>query len=73
MPLSSLAARRLAAALLAPLLVAPPVFGAEEPLISNARQLVFEGKRSGEGYFSEVGGVMIFQSERERGIAFYQL
>ena len=45
----------------------------EERFISNARQLVFEGKRSGEGYFSPDGKKLIFQSEREAGNPFYQI
>jgi Tol biopolymer transport system component len=44
----------------------------ESRFISNARQLVFEGKRSGEGYFSPDGKKLIFQSEREPGNPFYQ-
>ena len=41
--------------------------------ITNTRQLIFEGKRSGEGYFSADGKKMIFQSEREEGNPFYQM
>jgi Tol biopolymer transport system component len=44
----------------------------ENRFISNARQLVFEGKRSGEGYFSPDGKRLIFQSEREPGNPFFQ-
>ena len=44
----------------------------ESRFISNARQLVFEGKRSGEGYFSRDGKKLIFQSERESDNPFYQ-
>jgi len=44
----------------------------ENRFISNARQLVFEGKRSGEGYFSPDGKKLIFQSEREPSNPFYQ-
>jgi Tol biopolymer transport system component len=52
-------------------------FGADNPaqeqrFLSNPRQLVFEGKRSGEGYFSQDGKKLIFQSEREPGDPFYQ-
>ena len=43
------------------------------PLISNARQLTFEGLRAGEGYFSADGSQMIFQSEREADNPFYQM
>jgi Tol biopolymer transport system component len=45
----------------------------DEPLLGNVRQLVFEGKRSGEGYFSADGRLMIFQSEREPANPFYQM
>jgi len=45
----------------------------EGALLANVRQLVFEGKRSGEGYFSPDGRRMIFQSEREPGNPFYQM
>jgi Tol biopolymer transport system component len=44
----------------------------EKRFLSNARQLVFEGKRSGEGYFSPDGRKLIFQSEREPENPFYQ-
>ena len=45
----------------------------EERFINNARQLIFEGRRSGEGYFSLDGSKLIFQSEREVGNPFYQM
>ena len=45
----------------------------ESRLISNARQLIFDGKRSGEGYFSTDGKALIFQSERETDNPFYQI
>lgn len=45
----------------------------EADYISNARQLVFEGARSGEGYFSADGKKLVFQSEREQGNPFYQI
>ena len=44
----------------------------ESRFLSNARQLVFEGKRSGEGYFSPDGRKLIFQSERDPQNPFYQ-
>ncbi|HEY5744408.1 MAG TPA: hypothetical protein VIS99_17920 [Terrimicrobiaceae bacterium] len=47
--------------------------GDEARFITNARQLIYEGKRSGEGYFSQDGKLMIFQSEREKGNPFYQI
>lgn len=45
----------------------------ESSFITNARQLIFEGRRSGEGYFSPDGGKLIFQSERVEGNPFYQM
>jgi Tol biopolymer transport system component len=45
----------------------------EARFLTNARQLIFEGKRSGEGYFSPDGRALIFQSEREPGNPFYQI
>lgn len=47
--------------------------GHETELLSNTRQLIYEGQRSGEGYFSADGSKMIFQSEREPGNPFYQI
>jgi Tol biopolymer transport system component len=44
----------------------------EKRFLSNTRQLVFEGKRSGEAYFSPDGKKLIFQSEREPENPFYQ-
>jgi Tol biopolymer transport system component len=45
----------------------------ESRFITSPRQLIFEGRRSGEGYFSPDGGKLIFQSEREEGNPFYQM
>lgn len=45
----------------------------KETLLSRVRQVTFDGKRSGEGYFSADGGKLIFQSEREPGNPFYQI
>ena len=45
----------------------------EAKLISNARQLTFEGRRAGEGYFSADGSKMVFQSERVKDNPFYQI
>lgn len=47
--------------------------GHEAELLRNTRQLIYEGLRSGEGYFSADGGKMVFQSEREPGNPFYQI
>jgi Tol biopolymer transport system component len=60
----------------------PPADGqaAEEQLdpipdqfLSGVRQLTFEGRRAGEGYFSADGTKMVFQSEREPGNPFFQI
>ncbi|UOF01971.1 M28 family peptidase [Bdellovibrio reynosensis] len=45
----------------------------ENKLVQNARQLTFVGSKSGEGYFSQDGKKMIFQSERHDGNPFYQM
>ena len=45
----------------------------EAQFLSNTRQLTYEGRRSGEGYFSSDGKQLIFQSEREAGNPFYQI
>lgn len=45
----------------------------EARFLKNTRQLIYEGKRSGEGYFSRDGKRLIFQSEREVGNPFYQI
>jgi len=45
----------------------------EARFLSNARQLIFEGRRSGEGYFSPDGKALTFQSEREPDNPFYQI
>lgn len=47
--------------------------GHETTLLKNTRQLVFSGKRSGEGYFSADGKKLIFQSEREADNPFFQM
>ena len=44
-----------------------------EPLLANARQLTFEGRRAGEGYFSADGRQLVFQSERQPDNPFYQI
>jgi Tol biopolymer transport system component len=45
----------------------------ESELLTHTRQLTFDGKRSGEGYFSADGKQMVFQSEREADNPFYQI
>ena len=52
---------------------APDDVAQEGLLRANTRQLIFEGKRSGEGYFSPNGKQLIFQSERDAGNPFYQI
>ena len=41
--------------------------------LSDIRQLSFDGLRAGEGYFSQDGRYMVFQSEREQTNPFYQI
>jgi Tol biopolymer transport system component len=45
----------------------------EAQFLSNTRQLILDGKRSGEGYFSPDGQYMVFQSEREPDNPFFQI
>ena len=45
----------------------------ESTLLNNVRQLTFEGKRSGEGYFGADGTSMIYQSERVADNPFFQI
>ncbi len=45
----------------------------EAQFLKNTRQLIYEGNRSGEGYFSDDGRYLIFQSEREEDNPFYQI
>lgn len=47
--------------------------GYESRLLNNVRQMTFEGRRSGEGYFSPDGKTFAFQSERESGNPFFQI
>jgi Tol biopolymer transport system component len=62
----------LGCALLAPLVAAAEESG-ESTFLTRIRRLVFEGRRSGEGYFSPDGTSLVFQSEREPGNPFYQI
>jgi len=58
------------------LLAAPECLRAassESQFLSEIRQLIFDGKRSGEGYFSPDGRSLIFQSERQADNPFYQI
>ncbi len=45
----------------------------ESRLLTNIRQLTFEGKRAGEGYFNADGTKLTFQSERDADNPFYQI
>jgi Tol biopolymer transport system component len=45
----------------------------EAALLSGTRQLTFEGRRAGEGYFSQDGSQLVFQSEREPANPFFQI
>ena len=47
--------------------------GNESKLLTKTRQLTFEGRRAGEGYFSADGSRMVFQSERDPANPFYQI
>ena len=67
---------------LLPLLIAQALLWVPDPaqaadeegrFLTNVRQLTFEGKRSGEGYFSPDGKSLIFQSERDADNPFYQI
>lgn len=48
-------------------------FAQTDGFISNISQLTFEGNRSGEGYFSNSGNKICFQSEAFPGNPFYQI
>lgn len=45
----------------------------EAAFLTRVRQLTFDGRRSGEGYFSTDGKVLVLQSEREPDNPFYQI
>lgn len=45
----------------------------EARLMTGIRQFTLEGRRSGEGYYSRDGSLMVFQSEREKNNPFYQI
>jgi len=45
----------------------------ETAFLDKVRQFTFEGKRAGEGYFSQDGRQLVFQSEREESNPFYQI
>jgi len=45
----------------------------ESVLLSRVRQLTYDGRRAGEGYFSPDGARMVLQSERDPSNPFYQI
>ena len=45
----------------------------ERKFLDGVRQLTFEGRRAGEGYFGRDGNRLVFQSEREPGNPFFQI
>lgn len=45
----------------------------EDQLLTKVRQVTFVGVRAGEGYFSQDGTLMVFQSEREPTNPFFQI
>ena len=51
----------------------PAAPAGEAEFLSQARQLTYEGRRAGEGYFGADGRTMVFQSEREPGNPFFQI
>lgn len=63
----------LALTILTPLFIFSQQANEEMNFLSNTRQLIYEGNRSGEGYFSQDGNKLIFQSEREAENPFYQI
>ncbi len=61
------------AALLTPLHAEEPKAEGEAAFLQGIRQLTFEGRRAGEGYFRADGKALVFQSEREPGNPFFQI
>ena len=45
----------------------------EPEFMTGVRQITFEGKRAGEGYFNDDASLMVFQSERRPDNPFYQM
>lgn len=70
---AAFAAAALFAAAFAPAAARAAAAKSEAAFLARTRQLTFEGKRSGEGYFSPDGKQLIFQSERADDNPFYQI
>ncbi|MEE2825349.1 MAG: M20/M25/M40 family metallo-hydrolase [Planctomycetota bacterium] len=51
----------------------PPTVSVESKFITQPRQVTFEGKRAGEGYFGADNSQMVFQSERREDNPFFQI
>jgi Tol biopolymer transport system component/Zn-dependent M28 family amino/carboxypeptidase len=51
----------------------PQAPSVEPTLLTEIRQITFEGRRAGEGYFSQDGSLMVFQSERRPDNPFFQI
>jgi len=68
--------RLVAAAFCALFLSGPPLSAAgrgPDRFVAGVRQLTYDGRRSGECYFSPDGGRLLFMSEREPGNPFFQI
>ena len=50
-----------------------PAASPERDFLTRPRRLTVEGRRAGEGYWSQDGKKLVFQSEREPGNPFYQI
>jgi Tol biopolymer transport system component len=53
--------------------IQPSATHGQDAFVTGIRQITFEGRRSGEGYFSADGTKMVFQSERDPANPFYQI
>ena len=49
------------------------LWGDESTYLSSTRQLTFEGRRAGEGYFSADASLLVFQSERDLANPYFQI
>ncbi len=69
----ALAARCLLLGVVLGMLPSGPAAAEEGDFLSRTSRLVYEGRRSGEGYFAPDGRSLVFQSERTAGNPFYQI